>query len=230
MDDDLLAVLRRVDTPTICNAIEVAQGRRGFAGFTRRAVFPSDPAAPAMVGYARTARIRAAAPPDEDAATIRARRMEYYRYMAEAPKPAVAVIEDADTHPVGAFWGEINASIHKGFGLSGVLTNGLVRDLGDLPEGFPMLGGGTGPSHGFVHVLDFDRPVDVLGLRVAPGDLIHADRHGALAVPAEVIPVLAAAIRKLQATERIVLDAARAPDFDFDRFAEAWERFEKART
>lgn len=230
MDDTLLALLRRVDTPTVCNAIEVAQGRRGFAGFTRRPVFPSHPEAPAMVGYARTARIRGAVPPAEDAATIRARRMDYYRYMAAAPRPAVVVVEDADEAPVGAFWGEVNACIHKGFGLAGVLTNGLVRDLGDLPEGFPVLGSGTGPSHGFVHVLDFDRPVTVLGLTVRPGDLVHADRHGAVAVPPEVIPVLAESILRLQETERIVLDAARAPGFGFESFAEAWERFERART
>lgn len=230
MDDTLFTLLRRVDTPTVCNAIEVAQGKRGFAGFTRSQVFPSHPTAPAMVGYARTARIRASAPPVEDAATIRARRMEYYRYMAEAPSPSVVVIEDADPHPVGAYWGELNATVHKAFGLQGVLTNGLIRDLGDLPPEFPMLGGSTGPSHGFVHVLDFHQPVNVLGLRVSPGDLIHADRHGAVAVPAEVIPVLADCIGTLMATERIVLDAARAPGFDFAAFEDAWTRFEAART
>lgn len=230
MDDALFTLLCRVDTPTVCNAIEVAQGKRGFAGFTRRPVFPSHPGAPALVGYARTARIRAGGPPVEDPAAIRARRMDYYRYMAEAPAPAVVVIEDADPHPVGAYWGELNATVHKAFGLRGVLTNGVIRDLGDLPDGFPMLGGGTGPSHGFVHVLDFGQPVNVLGLRVAPGDLIHADRHGAVAVPAEVVPVLADCIARLQATERIVLDAARAPGFDFAAFEAAWTRFEAART
>lgn len=230
MDDALFTLLSRVDTPTVCNAVEVAQGKRGFAGFTRQRPFPSHPDAAPMVGYARTARIRASAPPVEDAAVIRARRMEYYRYMATAPAPAVVVIEDADPQPVGAYWGELNATVHKAFGLKGVLTNGLIRDLGDLPDGFPMLGGSTGPSHGFVHVLDFDQPVNVLGLRVAPGDLIHADRHGAVAVPPEVIPHLADCIARLLATERIVLDAARAPGFDFAAFEAAWTRFEAART
>ena len=230
MNDELLDLLTRVDTPTVCNAIEVAEGRRGFAAFTRAQVFPSHPQAAAMVGYARTARIMASRPPVEDAATIRKRRMDYYRHMASAPGPAVAVIEDMDAVPLGAFWGEINANVHKGFGLKGTLTNGLIRDLGDLPDGYPMLGSGTGPSHGFVHVIDFDQPVSVLGLTVRPGDLIHADRHGAVVIPPAVVPVLGEAIRRLQTTERIVLDAARAPGFDFDSFARAWEAFEKART
>lgn len=231
MDDMLLALLRRVDTPTVCNAVEVAQGRRGFRGFTRGTVLCSAPGEPAMVGYACTAKISGLAPPKDEPATVRDRRMACYRAMAEAPHPSVAVVEDVD-HPdcVGAYWGEVNATIHKGFGMSGALTNGVMRDLGDLPEGFPVVAGSVGPSHGFVHVLEAGTPVTVFGLAVAPGDLVHADRHGAVVVPRDVIPNLAAAIRKLQETEALVLEPARGPDFDFAAFEAAWTAFEKART
>ncbi len=77
IDDDLLALLRRVDTPTVCNAVEVAEGRRGFARFTRGTMLAARPGAPAMVGYAVTARIAGRALPVEDAATLRARRLGY---------------------------------------------------------------------------------------------------------------------------------------------------------
>ena len=231
MDDALLTLLRAVDTPTVCNAIEVAQGRRGFDRFTRGTVLASAPEAGAIVGYARTATITALTPPEEPAEVIRARRMDYYRYMAEGPRPALAVIEDLDgADAVGAFWGEINTTVHKGFGLSGVLTNGVMRDLGDMAEGFPVIAGSIGPSHAFVHVKSIDAPVTVFGMRVDPGDLVHADRHGALVIPAKVIPELREAIGRMQRTEAIVLDAARAPGFDFDRFEAAWMEFEKART
>ena len=167
----------------------------------------------------------------EDPAIIRARRMAYYRMMAEAPQPSVAVIEDVD-YPecVGAYWGEVNTAIHKGFGMSGALTNGVMRDLGDLAEGFPVVAGSIGPSHGFVHVLEIGTPVTVFGLTVAPGDLVHADRHGAVVVPPDVIPMLSAAIRKMQETEALVLVPARSPGFDFAAFETAWTAFEKART
>ena len=231
MDDQLLTLLRSVDTPTVCNAIEVAEGKRGFDAYTRGTVLTSDPTAPAIVGYARTARISATAPPTEDPATIKSRRMAYYRYMAEAPAPAITVIEDVDgENAVGAFWGEINTAIHKGFGLSGVLTNGVMRDLGDLAPDFPVIAGSIGPSHAFVHVREIDIPVTVFGLTVRPGDLVHADRHGALVIPAALVGQIAAAIAKMQATESIVLDAARAPGFDFAAFEIAWGAFEKART
>ena len=93
-----------------------------------------------------------------------------------------------------------------------------------------MVAGSIGPSHGFVHVLEIDTPVTIFGLTVAPGDLVHADRHGAVVVPPEVIPMLSAAIRKMQETEALVLEPARQPGFDFAAFEAAWTAFENART
>lgn len=230
MDATLLKLLRSVDTPTVCNAIEVAQGKRGFNAFTRGTMQASDPKG-VMVGYAVTAQIAALAPPTEDAATIRARRMAYYKAMAEGPKPSVAVIEDLDyPNAIGAYWGEVNTTIHKGFGMSGALTNGVMRDLGDMAPDFPVVAGSIGPSHGFVHVRSINQPVRIMGMDVRPGDLVHADRHGAVVIPPEVVGQLEGAIRKMQETERLVLDPARAEGFDFAAFEAAWAAFEKART
>lgn len=231
MDASLLKLLKSVDTPTVCNAIEVAQGKRGFDAFTRGTMLCSDPDAGAMVGYARTAKIAAVNPPEEPPEVIRKRRMEYYRHMATASGPAVTVVEDLD-YPdcIGAYWGEINTSVHKGFGISGALTNGVMRDLGDLPEDFPVVAGSIGPSHGFVHVREVATPVSIFGLTIHDGDLVHADRHGALVIPPEVVPDLEQAIQKLLETEKLVLEPARQPGFDFDAFERAWQAFEAART
>ncbi len=230
MEPEFLDLMSRVDTPTVCNAIEVVQGKRGFQGFTRGTMVCTEPGR-AVVGYAVTAQIAALAPPTEPPEVIRARRMAYYKAMHDAPKPSVAVIEDLDfPNCIGAYWGEINTTVHKGFGMAGALTNGVVRDLGDLPQGFPVIAGSIGPSHGYVHVRSIGEPVRVMGLEVRQGDLVHADRHGAVVVPAETVPRLAEAIRKLQATERLVLDPARRPGFDFAAFETAWAAFERART
>ncbi|MEQ8779708.1 MAG: RraA family protein [Roseibium album] len=231
MEADLLNLLKTVDTPTVCNAIEVAEGRRGFNRFTRGTMLSSDPTSGAMVGFARTARISALAPPTEPAEVIKARRMDYYRHMSEGPRPALAVVEDIDyPNAIGAYWGEINTTVHKGLGLSGALTNGVMRDLGDLPDGFPVVAGSVGPSHGFVHVREIDTPVRIFGLDIHPGELVHADRHGALVIPAAVMPDLAEAIRKLLDTEHLVLGPAREPGFTFEKFEAAWAAFERART
>ena len=230
MDAILRELLCLVDTPTVCNAIEVVQGKRGFSAFTRGTMICTEPGR-AVVGYAVTARIAALAPSSDAAEVVRARRIAYYRAMHDGPRPSIAVVEDTDfPHCIGAYWGEVNTTIHQGFGMAGALTNGVVRDLGDLPHGFPVIAGSIGPSHGFVHVVDLGQPVRILGLAIAQGDLIHADRHGALVIPPAVIPLLAAAIRKMQATERLILDPARMPGFDFDKFEAAWAAFEAART
>ena len=202
----------------------------GFNAFTRGTMLASDPKG-VMVGYAVTAQIAAVAPPTEDAATIRARRMAYYKAMAEGPKPSVAVVEDLDyPNAIGAYWGEVNTTIHKGFGMSGALTNGVMRDLGDMAPDFPVVAGSIGPSHGLVHVRSINQPVTIMGMDVRPGGLIPADRHGAVVIPPEVLEQLAAAIVKMQETEGLVLEPARAEGFDFNAFEAAWTAFEKART
>lgn len=231
MDNSLLELLKSVDTPTVCNAIEVAQGKRGFSDFTRGTMLCSAPDEGAMVGYARTAKIAAVHPPKEQPDVIRERRMAYYKHMSEGPRPGLTVVEDLDFPDcIGAYWGEINTTVHKGFGLSGALTNGVMRDLGDLPKGFPVVAGSTGPSHGFVHVREIGTPVSVFGMTVQDGDLVHADRHGALVVPHNVVSMLEMAIRKLLETEKLVLEPAAKDGFDFASFKEAWDSFEKART
>ncbi|MFC3614254.1 RraA family protein [Lutimaribacter marinistellae] len=231
MNESLLNLLQTVDTPTVCNAIEVAQGKRGFDAFTRGTMLSSAPESGAMVGYARTAKIAALRPPEEPAEVIRTRRMDYYRHMSNGPRPAIAVVEDIDfPNCIGAYWGEINTTVHKGFGMGGALTNGVMRDLGDLPDEFPVVAGSIGPSHGFVHVRDIGTPVEVFGLRIADGDLVHADRHGALVIPVDVIPDLEFAIKKLLETEKLILEPARQEGFNFDAFEMAWARFEAART
>lgn len=230
LDADLLSLLQSVDTPSVCNAIEVAQGGRGFNAFTRGTMLASDPAG-VMVGYARTARIRALAPPQEPAEVIKARRMAYYKYMSEGARPAVCVVQDLDVPgAIGAYWGEVNTNIHKAFGLAGTLTDGVMRDLGDMADGYPVVAGSIGPSHGYVHVVDYDAPVRIFGLDVRPGDLVHADRHGAVVIPADMIIGLGAAIQTLMNSEGIVFAAVRGKQITFDEFQTAWAAFEAART
>lgn len=230
LSPDLLKLLKSVDTPSVCNAIEVAQGKRGFNQFTRGNILAANTELPAICGFARTAKIRAAQPPIEAPEVIRERRMAYYKHMSEGPRPGICVIEDLDyPDAVGAYWGEVNTTIHKGFGLNGTLTNGVMRDLGDLAPDYQVLAGSIGPSHAFVHVVDFGEPVEVFGLRVSDGDFVHADRHGAVVVPKEVLPLLGTALEKMMASEALVLGPAREPDFTFEKFEAAWEAFEKSR-
>ena len=128
--DALLARMRGCDTPTICNAIEVAQGQRGFSGFTHRTIAWAGGDNDRIVGFARTASIAGNAPPKDPPEVIRARRMEYFEHMSSGLRPGVAVIEDMDGDAaLGAWWGEVHAQVHsRVFGLCGAVTNGVLRD------------------------------------------------------------------------------------------------------
>lgn len=231
LDQALLELLQKVDTPTVCNAIEVAQGKRGFNNYTHGTMLSSAPEDPAVVGFARTAKIAGLEPPTISADEVRKRRMDYFRSMSEGPSPSLAVVEDVDfPNCVSAWWGEVHTTVHKGLGMSGAVTNGVMRDLGDMAPDFPVLAGSIGPSHAFVHVREIGTPVNVFGMTVNEGDLVHADRHGALVIPTEVIPDLQAAIEKLLSTEQLILGPAREAGFNFEKLEAAWLAFEKSRT
>jgi len=231
ISDTLLARLEKVDTPTVCNAIEVAQGKRGFNRFTRGTMQHSRPGMPAMVGRARTARIAGLAPPTETDEVIKTRRLDYFRAMARGPAPTVAVVEDLDyPNCIAGWWGEVHVAVHKGLGLKGALTNGVMRDLDVVDDGFPILAGSIGPSHGHVHVRDLGTEVSIMGMQVHEDDLVHADRHGAVVIPEEVIPSLEDAIATVFANENLILGPAREPGFTIEKLEAAWAEFELRRT
>ena len=138
------------------------------------------------------------------------------------PSPRIVVFEDVDDPPgLGAFWGEVNANIHRTLGCEGVITNGSVRDLAEVRElGFSYFAGSVAVSHAYVRLLEFNVPVQVGGLTVEPGDLLHADRHGALSVPPDIADAIPGAIAKLIERERAVIELCQSDSFDLDRLAD----------
>ena len=78
------------------------------------------------------------------------------------------------------------------------------------------------PSHVHVHVVEVATVVSVAGMIVSPNDVIHADRHGAVVVPAEVIKLIPAAAELIAQREKVLIDAAKSPDFSIDRLRQAF--------
>jgi regulator of RNase E activity RraA len=213
----VLAAQGELDTPTICNALEVVAPERRSWGYTTTPLVCPWPDLPPIVGYARTARVSALHPSGRSAAVDRGARIAYYRHIAEGPGPTITVIEDIDPEPgYGAWWGEVNSNVHKGLGSLGVITNGSIRDIADWADGFQALAGSIGPSHAHVHVVDHGEAVTVAGMHVRPGDLVHADRHGAVVIPSDVAARLSSAAAEIAAAERRLIDASQADDFDVE--------------
>jgi len=221
---ELQTALVSLDTPTICNALEiVAPERRGY-GYSVSPLVCTRPELPPMLGFARTASIRAAHPSHLKGTEARALQDGYYAYVDDGAKPAIMVIQDLDgpQRAYGSWWGEVNSNIHSGFGCLGVITDGSVRDLPDIAEGFQMLADRVGPSHAFVHPVDFGRTVSVAGMRVEHDDLIHADQHGAVVIPWEVVDQVKEAADAIARRERVIIDAAQENGFDMARLRRAW--------
>ena len=210
MSESQFAFLRSIDTPTVCNLIEIVAPERRGAGYTVSHLHCPFPDLPPMVGFVKTATIRAR--DKVSGPSYMQKRMDYLDYVAAAPRPSVVVIEDKDDPPgYGAFWGEVQTNVHKALGCLGTITNGSVRDIPAVAEGFQMLAGSLSPSHAYVHVVDFGAPVTIHGMAVKSGDLVHADRHGAVVVPAGNIDAMQAALDGLAKQEARIIAAARAP-------------------
>ncbi len=203
--------LRSVDTPTICNLLEiVAPERRGF-GYTVRNLHCPFPDLPPMVGFAKTVTMRAQDRVALGEAGYMNKRFDYLDYVSSAPQPSIAVIQDLDDIVgFGAFWGEVQSNVHKALGCLGTITNGSIRDIPMIPPGFQMLAGSLSPSHAFVHVVDYGTNVNIHGMAVNSGDLIHADRHGAVVVPLNTIDPMKAAAGGLSGKEAQIIEAARS--------------------
>ncbi len=213
-----LEILKQWDTPTICNALEIVVPARRAVGFTVEPMVAFDRHAPPMVGLARVGMIRSKEAPRSPVTD----RMDWYDYVGQADLPTVVVLQDIDDRPgYGAFWGEVNSTVHKALGALGCVTNGSFRDLDAWAPGFQMIGGRVGPSHAHVHMVDFAKPVDVFGMHTVHDDVIHADFHGAVVIPADMVTKLPAAIDLLTRREKVILDVCRAEGFTPDKLRAA---------
>ena len=221
--------LREFDTPTICNALELVVPALRATGFTRRPLVAAFPKLKPVVAFARTALIRSREPHPRSREEATRVRLAYYEHIAAPPLPSIAVIQDIDVPDAGfgAFWGEVQSNVHKGLGCAGVVTDGSVRDLDAMAPDFFVLAGSIMPSHAHVHLVDFRGTVSVAGMVVSPNDVIHADRHGAVVIPAEAIKDLPGAVALLARREKVIIDAAKAPGFSVARLRQAFAEQEE---
>ena len=166
------------------------------------ACFPS--AAP-IVGYATTATFRSARPADRgDVYTGLAEQVQHF--LETVPEPRIVVFEDLDGDPAAATFGEVMCSVYKGFGCVGLITSGAARDLEQVGRlGFPCFASSTVASHGYCRTVEVGVPVRVGGLRIAPGDVLHADANGVTTIPREIVPDVALGCQKLMDAENLII-------------------------
>jgi regulator of RNase E activity RraA len=215
-----LEKLKAFDSCTISNAIErlnVRLRNEGFLSGRARCRFPEFPP---MVGYAATARVRTASPPMAHRCYYD--RMDWWKYVASVPAPRVIVLRDADPDPgLGAFVGEIHAVIAHALNCVGCITNGAVRDLPAVEAlGFQLYSRRASVSHAYAHIIEFGEPVEVDGLQISSGDLLHGDLHGVVNIPLSIAAELPLEASKIRDEERELIQYCRSPRFSLQELAE----------
>jgi regulator of RNase E activity RraA len=215
-----LELLRKFDTPTICNVIELFDHRPHTAGYMDQRIQACFPKLPPMVGYASTVTFRSAAPPRSG--NVYSSLAEQVASFAELPGPVVVVFQDLDSPMAAATFGEVMCSTYKAFGAVGLITSGAGRDLDQVEAlGFPCFTNGTICAHGCCHIVQLNVPVHVGGTVVHSGDLIHGDRNGVTTIPNEIASAVAHACAEFAAAEAVVLDYLKGGKVDLKGFATA---------
>ena len=216
-----LEAVRRLDASTLANTIETFHERlrnEGFVDHTVRSLFPH---LPAMIGYAATVKIRGSAPPTADGTYPD--RTDWWEYILSVPEPRVVVVQDVATRPgLGSLVGAVHMNILRALHCVGVVTNGSVRDIPAAESArFHLFAGSVSVSHAYIHIVEIGQPVEVGGLRIQSGDLLHGDLHGVQSVPLDIASRIPAVAAQIKAKEQALIDLCRSPEFTLDKLRAA---------
>jgi 4-hydroxy-4-methyl-2-oxoglutarate aldolase len=152
--------------------------------------------------------------------------MDWWNYVASLPEPRIMVIEDVDHLPgTGALVGELHAAIALALRCVGHVTNGAVRDLGAVESlGFHLFAGSVAVSHAYAHIVEFGQPVEIGGLEISPGDLVHGDRHGVHTIPLSIAAKIPEMVAEIKREESELLEFCRSPRFALEELPERLRR------
>ena len=218
-----LEALGRYDTPTICNAL-LAIAPEAAGRSTKATLHCARPELPPMVGFARTTLYRTQEPGGLDKAQEKAQDLAWFDYVAAGPEPRIVVVQDGDTPhaATNALFGEVMSFMHSVLGCIGLVTNGAVRDVAGMADGFQALYGGLAPNRADYHRADFGCEVNVAGLYARTDTLIHADVNGAVAISPEQVPQILEAAAAVTRKEQAIIDFCRNPDVTAESFKRFW--------
>jgi 4-hydroxy-4-methyl-2-oxoglutarate aldolase len=216
-----LEALRRLDACTLANAIESFQQRLRNEGFTDGSIHCLFPQLPPIVGYAVTVKIRGSAPPV--AGDTYRDRTDWWDYVVSVPAPRVVVVQDMATQPgLASLLGAVHVNILRALGCVGAITNGAVRAIPAAEDlNFQLFAGSISVSHAYVHIVEIGTPVEIGGLKIQSGDLLHGDRHGVQSIPDEIAVRIPAVAVEIAAEEQSLIKLCQSPEFSIEKLRAA---------
>ena len=214
-----LDILKRYDSPTVSNVIELFDIRARTKGYMDKRIVSRFPEMPPMVGYASTATFRCASPKGQDSYGSLQKQVEAF---LELPGPPVVVFEDLDNPLIGATFGEIMCSSYKAFGAQGLITSGAGRDLDQVRAlDFPVFTSEIMVSHGYSQIPSVHEPVRVGGMIINPGDLLHGDANGVVLIPESIDKDVVHGCQPFVEAEAIILNYLKGDNITPNGLSEA---------
>lgn len=215
-NSNLIEYLKTVDSPTLSNAVETLRLQPRDQGFTPLQVRCLFPELGRLCGYAVTAQVETVTElhPTEEGTFL-----ELFQAVADSPKPAVVAFQEIGGHSdYAAHSGEIMATAFSRLGAVGLVTDGGVRDVPEVRAlKFHYFARGTVVSHTHFKIVRVGVPIQILGLEIKPGDLLHGDENGLMSVPAGALAGIESAVEQVRARERRLLEFMRSPDFSVEK-------------
>lgn len=216
-----MADLRHIDACTLANAIETFRVRLRNEGIVDHSIGCLFPKLPPVTGYAATVKVRGSEAPATG--NPFPDRTDWWQYILSLPAPRIVVVQDVANRPgFGSLLGAVHTGILQALGCVGAVTNGSVRDIPTIENlAFQLFAGGICVSHAYMHIVDFGAPVEVGGLKIGSGDLLHGDRHGVQSVPLEIADKIPAVAAQITRREKDLIDLCRSKDFSLDKLRAA---------
>jgi regulator of RNase E activity RraA len=212
---DIISYLKTIDTPTVCNAIETLDVRPGSENFTSNAVKCLYPELGPMVGYAVTAQMETVTKMEPRDADI---TIKFYEAIEASPKPVVLCLQEIGGYrEFASHSGDVMTTLVKNFGAVGLVTDCNVRDFDEVRAlDFHTFAAGVSPSHVYCRIARVGVAVQIHGMTVRPGDIIHGDINGVVQVPIERIDELPDKIAEVRRSEQELIARVNAGGFTIE--------------
>jgi 4-hydroxy-4-methyl-2-oxoglutarate aldolase len=208
--------LKTVDSPTLSNAIERLRVRPQYSGFAPLQIRCLFPDFGRMCGHAVTAQVETMT---ETTVIDRSVFMQLYEAVERSPKPAVIAFQEIGPHPdFATHCGEVMATIFKRLGAVGLVSDCAVRDVPEVRAmGFQYFARGMVASHAYFRIVRVSVPIQVCGLPICPGDLLHGDVNGLLSVPKIELEKLPAEVATVRCREGELMEFVRGDGFSLEK-------------
>ena len=204
--------LKTIDSPTLSNAIETLQIQPRHAGFTPLQIRCLFPEFGRLCGYAVTAQVETVT---QLHATEERTFLELFQAVEDSPKPAVVAFQEIGGHgDYAAHCGEVMATAFTRLGAVGLVTDCGVRDVPEVRGlRFHYFARGTVVSHANFKIVRVGVPIQILGLEIKPGDLLHGDENGLMKIPTAALENIERAVEQVRTRERRLMEFMRGPEF-----------------